>query len=450
MAYSAASSDKTAIRNDTGSLFGGLDSRDEIDDIQIVSIVGGNAVFTDVAGRYRVTYKAVSQDYEGAGDYGIAVRDAFSSEFNPTSDSSSNDYMLNWANSRFNSVSLEYKSGDNWYLSYKVAMNGGLDEAFPNRSTSDGGILDAIKASTAVDLNVSPTYANTYYKNWEFQCALYNWSYLEGGSFVMYLFGNDNLNGTRLNDVLIGGAGNDNINGGAGNDVLYGSFGADTIYGKEGSDTIVFDGGSSVWNYKANNSFGQRGKYDNYTIDIASGGTGVDYFCFDLPSFTYASGDQYVALPDITGVNTLTTSDNHYNPFLSQSQNSAPFSPGNAKAYGVSPLTFRTRILDFKIGEDKIDLTNLGIDFDFINNRALNKLSGTAFIKAVNTALLPDGLSLVIGKSSSTSNHTTLFVVEVADTNFNGAKNDTLVEIQLVGLSSSAFSIKMFGDAPSI
>ena len=352
--------------------------------------------------------------------------------------------MLDWGRSRFNSISLEFKDeNNNWHASYQYAMTGSLSLALPNRGTTDTSTLEDIKDS--ITTTNGATYGSSFYNSWEYQCALYNWQYPEGSSAVQYLFGDDSLNGTRLNDVITGGAGSDTINGGLGDDVLYGSFGADILYGAAGNDVIHFDGGSSVWNYKGGTNTA-RGSYNSHTIDQASGGTGKDYFVFNLPGFNFTAADPiYPSLPDLYGNSTGTLTN--YNPFLSQSQNSAPFS-ASASSYGVSPLTFRTRILDFKVGEDKLDLTNFGIDPDFINSKSLAKLIGAAFILAANLILKVDGYSLAIGKSASTANNTTLFIREAGfDTNDNLKSNDTLVEIQLVGLASTSIGIKIFGDS---
>lgn len=458
MATAKSSNDRSPIRHDNGSLFAGLTPRTDIEDSQITSVVGGNVIISDMAQTYRVVYKAVGQNYAGTGDFGITVREDYVGEFVTAGDSSANDYMLDWTNSRFNSVSLEYWDDvtDTWVIGYKYAMTNGLDSALPNRNTTSSSILldivsDIPGISDAAIASYNPTlyYNSHYYASWEYQCALYNWQYPEGSSVIQYLFGDDNLTGTRRDDVMTGGAGNDTINGGAGNDVLFGSFGADTLYGGAGSDTIVFDGSSSVWDYDAvvpNSTV--RGAYLTRTIDVASGGTGRDFFVFDLPSFNFHGGQSvYPALPDLYGA--ATGGVTNYNPFMSQSHNSTAFStaPGT---YNVSPLTFRTRVLDFKVGEDKLDLTNYGIDLDFINIKALSRLSGNGFITAANTALKPDGYALMIGKSLHTSNNTTLFVIEAGvDTNLNGKTNDTLLEIQLVGITNTAIGIRMFGDAPA-
>ena len=437
MAVAKSSNDVIAIRHDNLTLFGGESIREDVEDTQTLSLLDGSLTFSNISTTYRVIYKAVGSSYAGFGEKGIAVRDDYISEFVISGDFSTNDYMLDWGDSRFNSISIEFYDADNsrWLSSYKYANTEGLDQALPNRAISSAAIFEEMQEF----------YGPSFYKEWQYQCALYNWQYPEGGSFIQYLFGSDNLTGTRKDDVITGGAGNDTINGGSGNDVLYGSFGSDTIYGASGTDTIVFSGGSSVW--KPGETSG--GAYDRYTIDVASGGTGRDFFAFELPSFNFTGGQSYYpSQPDLYGNATGTVTN--YNPYLSQSQNSTPFStaPGT---YNVSPLTFRTRVLDFKVGEDKLDLSNFGIDSDFITLKALSKVTGAAFITAANVALKPDGYGLMIGKSASTSNNTTLFIIEQGvDTNLNGKVNDTLVEIQLVGLTNSAISVKIFGDSPVV
>jgi len=88
-------------------------------------------------------------------------------------------------------------------------------------------------------------------------------------------------------------------------------------------------------------------------------------------------------------------------------------------------------------------------DQDFLVNKALTKLTGSAFITALNLALKPDGIQMAVGRNGFTSNNTTLFIQEAAvDTNGNSKTNDTLLEIQLVGITSSAISMKMFADTP--
>lgn len=446
MAYLKAANDKAPIRHDTAQLFSDGENLRDVYETQVMSIENGSLYFT-TENISRVIYKAVSNSYIGAGDLGISVRDAYEGEIDPSGDAPTNDYMLDWGRARFNTVTLQAWDDvkDAWVTSFTYAMTKGPEEAFANRSTNDTAILDELKDYVSTD--ASATYGANFYNNWEYQCALYNWQYPEGASFIQYLFGNDTLNGTRKNDHLNGGAGNDTLSGGVGDDVLNSSFGQDTMYGDSGNDVLLFTGGSSIWDYKAGTDTA-RGAYKS-GLDQASGGSGKDYFVFELPSVNFHGKEAYYpTLPDIFAA--VGGTAGNYNPFLSQSQNATPLSL-DAKSYGVSLLTFRTRILDFKVGEDKLDLSNFGIDQELITNKALGKLSGTAFVAALNAALKLDGYQITVGKSGFTSNNTTLFVQEaLVDTNSNGRTNDTLVEIQLVGLTNSAITMKLFGDAPVV
>ncbi|WP_323013454.1 VCBS domain-containing protein, partial [Devosia sp.] len=56
--------------------------------------------------------------------------------------------------------------------------------------------------------------------------------------------GDDTLNGGSGNDVLYGGAGNDILNGGSGDDILVGGAGRDVLTGGSGQDTFVFTSAS--------------------------------------------------------------------------------------------------------------------------------------------------------------------------------------------------------------
>jgi Ca2+-binding RTX toxin-like protein len=445
MAFSKAANDKTSIRHDTGSLFGGLGIRD-FNDTQVVTGENGVLYYTSI--NSRVVYKPVSDSYRGAGLKGIDVRSAWEGAFPEGSEGSpTDDFVLDWGRARFNAISLQLwdETKETWVTSFSYSETRGPGYALPNRGTSDVEILNELK--NFITTSATATYAVNYYNNWEYQCALFNWQYPEGSSYIQYLFGNDTLNGTRKDDFINGGAGNDVINGGLGNDVLNGSFGQDTLYGDAGNDVIVFSGGSNVWDYTAvSATVGARGAYKN-GIDMAAGGSGKDYFVFELPVSNFHGGESYYpTMPDLYGNATTLTPAGNYNPFLSQSQNATAFS-ADLKSYNVSPLTFRTRILDFKVGEDKLDLSNFGIDQDLMINKLLTKLSGSAFVTALNTALKPDGIQMIVGKNGWTSNNTTLFIQEVVDTNGNSKTNDTLLEIQLVGISSAAISMKIFGDA---
>ena len=173
--------------------------------------------------------------------------------------------------------------------------------------------------------------------------------------------------------------------------------------------------------------------------------------------------------------------EQYYNPFLSQNQNREPFWPSDPNR--VSALTERIRITDFQVGSDKIDLSAYGITNEFLQSTHLfyggptvgnlyspsltsfssvsqMKLTGSTFLKALSDTLsVREGLIITAGRTPWTGGALSLFVKEdpardapnkPVDYNNNGSFNDTLVEIQLVGLSLGSVSARMFGEAEKV
>ncbi|MDO5621242.1 MAG: M10 family metallopeptidase C-terminal domain-containing protein, partial [Paracoccus sp. (in: a-proteobacteria)] len=112
--------------------------------------------------------------------------------------------------------------------------------------------------------------------------------------------GSDTLNGGAGNDSLFGEAGNDSLLGMSGNDLMYGGEGADTLAGGEGEDRLFGEAGND-------RLIGGTG------ADTMHGGAGADVFVFNR-------GDNSVAAPDL--------------------------------------------ILDFRSGEDRLDLRSLNLTFE--------------------------------------------------------------------------------------
>jgi Ca2+-binding RTX toxin-like protein len=147
--------------------------------------------------------------------------------------------------------------------------------------------------------------------------------------------------------------------------------------------------------------------------------------------------------------------DWHYNPFLSQSQNGTFFSGTATRdaakdpANGISNLTQRIKIQDFKIGSDKIDLSAFGLSKDVLlaNDAKLKGINGTTYLTALSTILTPEGLKISAAKNGWTSGNTSLFIKETADHNGNGTLDDTLLEIQLVGINISSINGRFFGES---
>ncbi len=140
---------------------------------------------------------------------------------------------------------------------------------------------------------------------------------LSGGS------GNDKLSGGSGNDFLDGGAGNDKLDGGSGNDRLYGGAGNDELEGGSGDDFLDGgDGNDELEGGSGNDTlFGGSGK------DELEGGSGNDILVGGLGADTLEGG-----------------SGNDIFRYLSHLD---------------STVSEWDRILDFKQGHDKIDLSAL-------------------------------------------------------------------------------------------
>ncbi len=145
---------------------------------------------------------------------------------------------------------------------------------------------------------------------------------LEGSNFSDTLSGGnawDTLNGLGGSDTLNGGNGNDTLNGGDGNDTLEGGNGADTLNG--GNDNDVLRGGNDndTLNGGAGNDTLDGGNAD----DRLNGGAGDD-------TLTGGNGPDLFLFSDLGGTDVIT---------------------------------------DFRRGQDKVDVSDLG-DFSWIGSGA--------------------------------------------------------------------------------
>lgn len=126
--------------------------------------------------------------------------------------------------------------------------------------------------------------------------------------------GDDVLSGGSGNDRLTGGSGDDVLNGGSGNDVLDGGAGDDVLNGGSGDDALKGGSGDDILNGGSGNDILHGGLGD----DILIGGSGDDIFVF--------GGDD--------------------------------------------------RISDFSIGDDRIDLRELGITANTFSSKVMVTASG--------------------------------------------------------------------------
>jgi Ca2+-binding RTX toxin-like protein len=94
------------------------------------------------------------------------------------------------------------------------------------------------------------------------------------------------VNGLGGNDVMFGGNKTDVLVGGGGDDVMFGGGGDDGLFGGQGNDTMFGGSGEDIMRGGAGNDrvFGEHGK-DEITggagDDILSGGAGADRFVFN-------------------------------------------------------------------------------------------------------------------------------------------------------------------------
>ena len=155
-------------------------------------------------------------------------------------------------------------------------------------------------------------------------------------------FGNDNVSGGLGVDSLSGGQGRDTVSGGAGNDVLQGGYGDDKVYGGDGDDRLLAGFGDDVLNGGAGSDrlSGDDGRdtlYGGDGNDNLSGADGNDFLRGDAGNDTLSGGTGSDTL--IGGAGTDTFKEER-------------------ALWDVSDVNW---IMDFKPGEDRIDLSS----FDF-------------------------------------------------------------------------------------
>ena len=171
---------------------------------------------------------------------------------------------------------------------------------------------------------------------------------LDGGA------GNDRLIGEQGNDLMFGGVDNDIMYGGDGNDIAHGDLGADTINGGGGDDIILGDGapfpvgGNDVLHGDGGNDTldggaGEDQLYGDEGKDLLKGGDGRDYL------FGGREGD---GLLGQAGNDVLVSGFMDANYMLGGQGNDTFF---------MLPQFGNDVVGDFQDGQDKINLSRLGI-----------------------------------------------------------------------------------------
>lgn len=171
--------------------------------------------------------------------------------------------------------------------------------------------------------------------------------------------GNDSLDGDSGKDRLLGGSGNDTLTGGGGNDFLKGEAGADTLDGGRGNDKLLGGGGNdTLAGFTGNDRL--QGDAGNDSLDggqgrdrllggsgndILVGGTGNDFLTGDAGNDRLEGGEGRDILIGGGGRDTFVIASG-------------------------GRLPIRDVILDFRKGQDKIEVTGLSLgSLSFKGNR---------------------------------------------------------------------------------
>ena len=174
---------------------------------------------------------------------------------------------------------------------------------------------------------------------------------LEGSDFADRLSGgngNDTLRGRDGNDRLDTGNGDDTVDGGSGDDTVSTGNGNDTVLGGDGNDVIEVGNGNDTVDAGGGDDRVDGGNGN----DTLLGGAGDD-------QLTGGNGDDVLTGGD--GVDTITGGNG--NDVITGGGANDRLSGGN----GNDRFVFGTdgsidTLLDFRSGQDKIDLSGLGID----------------------------------------------------------------------------------------
>jgi Ca2+-binding RTX toxin-like protein len=168
--------------------------------------------------------------------------------------------------------------------------------------------------------------------------------------------GNDGLTGKAGDDTLYGGAGDDSLNGNIGDDVLYGDDGTDRLYGHEGTDTLNGGTGNDFL-------FGGSGN------DILNGDAGADYLDAGSGADILSGGLGNDVVKGRGGADTLYGGDGDDTVNGGEGDDTVSGGLGDDKLVGGSGAdTFvisvqggADRVVDFKVADDVIDLTQLDL-----------------------------------------------------------------------------------------
>ena len=159
--------------------------------------------------------------------------------------------------------------------------------------------------------------------------------------------GNDRLDGTAQFDIIRGYEGDDRLRGKGDKDILFGDEGRDTLAGNNGDDTIF--GGTG--NDKAYGGNGDDSIVGGTGNDFAHGGSGMDVLTGVDPDSTQ---------PGLGELDRFRGGDNA-DTFVLGDASGVYYDDGND---GTGGWGDRAHIIDFVVGEDKIQLHGTASDYE--------------------------------------------------------------------------------------
>ena len=198
-----------------------------------------------------------------------------------------------------------------------------------------------------------------------------------GADYIHALGGNDRVFGNDGNDTLFGGAGNDSVNGGNGHDLLFGNEGVDTLVGASGSDTLFGGAGDDVM-------------YGDYEVslpglagslisgnDLMDGGDGRDVMFGGYGNDTLIGG---------MGKDTMVGGEGADTFHFTSTRESTVIPDFTAEGLASGP----DRIIDFKHGVDKIDVSAIDANVTLAGDQAFQQASPYGYTGAGQYAVTYD------------------------------------------------------------
>ncbi len=240
--------------------------------------------------------------------------------------------------------------------------------------------------------------------------------------------------GNELANIVIGGAGNDTLDGGGGDDTMTGGAGADTMTGGGGNDTYSVDNAGDVVVELA----GGGNDRVNTTLSTYALGANVEHLKF-VGAGGFAGTGNELANAIVGGAGNDTLDGGDGNDTLNGGQGNDTLIGGSAAdtmtgGAGADVFQFRdaadsTRasrdtILDFTVGTDSIDLTQIDGGFQPLQTvtsapATIGAHSLVAYVVGSNTVLYANNTDAAQSTSSASMEILLKGVTTLSDTDLD-------------------------------